>query len=95
MRSLKKGVNIEDLVVGCYYGISTVDNEHERTEWLFEFSGIHPLTGEIMSTVTYYYDEYMWRYFGQNHNALCHNDEIVKGSLRKYTYEKFKKKING
>lgn len=81
--------------IGSYYGILLSDGEgDDPVEWLFRFVGLQESSGWIMSDITYCMDNWGWDYLGSYSSVLCYDNEIVKGSIRKYTEEEFREKLN-
>jgi hypothetical protein len=99
MRSIKglySPIKKENMVIGKYYGISLRDDIYESSdscEWMFRFVGFNANGGSIMSDITYYRDIFGWEYSGDYISILCHDNEIVDGSIRKYSEKKFKEKL--
>lgn len=85
------------MVIGKYYGISLRDDIYESSnssEWMFRFVGFNANGGSIMSDITYYRDIFGWEYSGDHISILCYDDDIVDGSIRKYSEKEFKEKLD-
>lgn len=85
------------MVIGEYYGISLRDDIYESSdscEWIFRFVGFNTNGGSIMSDITYYRDIFGWEYSGNHIGILCHDNEIVEGSIRKYSEREVKEKLD-
>lgn len=88
-------INKYHMKIGGYYGILLSDGEgDDPVEWLFRFVGLEESSGWIMSDITYYMESLGWYCLGDNIGILCYDNEIVKGSIRKYTEEEFREKLN-
>jgi len=85
------------MVIGEYYGISLRDDIYESSdscEWIFRFVGFNTNGGSIMSDITYYRDIFGWENPGNHIGILCHDNEIVEGSIRKYSEREVKEKLD-
>lgn len=95
MRSIKNlysSIKKDDMVIGRYYGILILDEGNDY-EWMFRFTGFNDNGGSIMSDITYYKDIFGWEYSGDYNSILCHDNEIVDGSIREYSENEFNEKL--
>lgn len=93
MRNIKEVYSIKkhNLVIGEWYGI-LLDGNYE---WIFRFAGLNERNNYIMSDITYFKEDgFGWNYNGSNVGILCEDNEIIKGSIRKYTESDVKEIIN-
>jgi hypothetical protein len=99
MRSIKElygSIEKVNMVIGEYYGIllcDTFNDSNEHCEWLFRFVGFND-GGSIKSDITYFKDNNgYWHDVGDNSSILCYDNEIIDGSIRKYSKRKVKEKL--
>jgi hypothetical protein len=95
MRSIKDlygSISKDDLIIGEYYGITT-NCGGDIEEWIFRFSGFSG-GGSIMSDITYVKEFDGFHSYGYNSSVLCDDNEIVDGSIRKYSQKELNKKLN-
>jgi hypothetical protein len=100
MRSIKDlygSISKDDLIIGEYYGITT-NCCGDIEEWIFRFNGFSGALieqGGIMSDITYVkeFDGYHSINYGSS-SVLCDDNEIVDGSIRKYSQKELNKKLN-